>query len=99
MATGKEALDAAIVIWTDRADGIEMPKPCPLCIKYPDCNDRDCEDCEGNQCPLMQITGESNCENTPYQDWINATAGSDEERFHAQTMLDLLESAKATLDL
>lgn len=71
-------------------------RDCPLCLEYhskakdPVSYERNFDPlCTG--CPIMADTGESGCENTPYDNWT----ADDETLGNAVAMLDYLKDLKA----
>jgi hypothetical protein len=71
------ALKKSIVIWSDRANGLDVDKGCPLCKLFPDCID----------CPVMLKTGKPSCSGTPFYKWAAKPTAA-----NAKKELDFLKS-------
>lgn len=61
-AETKEELEGSIAKW-DREEVVDMGGlNCPLCDRFA------WDSCKG--CPVMEVTGESLCKGTPYEEWV-----------------------------
>ena len=62
-----EALEKSIAKWVSIAEGIGIDaggRNCSLCITFYNYKENKCEGC-----PICELTGEEDCDGTPYQEW------------------------------
>jgi len=97
-AEGLQALDGSIVKWQDIVAGDAIDKgdeDCPLCRHYR--HNRTNMQANCDECPVSIDTGESLCQGSPYDQWLDATGyGADYEQ--ANTNSKSMKAAVSELE-